>query len=346
MIWKDYLYFTKTERRGIKILTAVLILSLAIPHMAGLLSTKHDYDFSDTADAAASLQAIASLTNTPEHSPGEPGRLAGFDNTEEMVLLTPNRFDPNELSAADWANIGFPERLGRAIQNYLQAGGTFRFREDLKRIYLMQDAWYEHIEAYIDLPSRSEINGSPPNHSRSAQYNPDRSYQGHVEETAASSRQTEEHSMAENAGLSLASSARYPTNRLPPVDINRADTTELTKIRGIGPAFSRRIRNYRELLGGFVCYSQLLEVFGMDSVRWEQLVEQIVIDSLAVQKIQIHHADFSTFVRHPYIDRNLANALTNFVGQHKPIDSLPQLRQLALITDSLYARLAPYLCCE
>jgi competence protein ComEA len=135
----------------------------------------------------------------------------------------------------------------------------------------------------------------------------------------------------------------YPDFNLSPVDINRADTTELTRIRGIGPAYSRRIFGYRNLLGGFYHPDQLLEVYGMDSVRWEQLLPQALIDTSAITKININQADYTTLLRHPYIDNNLAGALVNFRNQHSPLDSLAQIRESFLVTDEVFEKIAPYL---
>jgi len=47
------------------------------------------------------------------------------------------------------------------------------------------------------------------------------------------------------------------------VELNSADTIELTKIKGVGKAFARRIIAYRDLLGGYVRIDQLGEVYGM-----------------------------------------------------------------------------------
>jgi hypothetical protein len=76
--------------------------------------------------------------------------------TEPEANLQPFHFNPNMLSVEEWEEMGLPLRLARAVRNYLAAGGTFRVREDLQRIYLMKDAWYNQLEPYINLPSKDD----------------------------------------------------------------------------------------------------------------------------------------------------------------------------------------------
>jgi competence protein ComEA len=55
------------------------------------------------------------------------------------------------------------------------------------------------------------------------------------------------------------------------VDLNTADTVQLTQLYGIGATFARRIVSYRARLGGFVNKEQLKEVFGIDSEKYAGL---------------------------------------------------------------------------
>lgn len=130
----------------------------------------------------------------------------------------------------------------------------------------------------------------------------------------------------------------------PPIDINRADSAGMQQIRGVGPVFARRITRYRALLGGFVSAEQLLEVYGMDSSRWEGLIPQILIDPSGIEKIRINQANFADLIRHPYIDRKLTIALLNYRRQHGPFREVADIKGSHLICDSVYHRLTPYLC--
>ena len=86
------------------------------------------------------------------------------------------------------------------------------------------------------------------------------------------------------------------------IGINSADTTELKSLPGIGSFFARNIVEYREKLGGYVESSQLLEVYGFDSVRFACIFSYIKLDSVATRKVRVNHDDFKTILRHPYIE--------------------------------------------
>ncbi len=345
MIWKDYIYFSRSERNGIKILSLLLIVIACSPDIIQLFSPGKPVDNDGFIEATIAfekqLEELAHKQTMASHE-----RISAFDpGKEPEVKLQPVRFNPNKLSVGEWEKMGLPARLARAVTNYLAAGGTFRVREDLKRIYLMQDEWYNQLEPFIDLPSKDDrLAGT----SSSNQYQRENRLTG----TSSSNQYRQEDRLA---GASSSNQHRQESrdlspdrynrgfNDLPLIDINRADTTELTKIRGIGMVYSRRIYGYRKLLGGFYHPAQLLEVYGMDTARWEQLLPQTIIDTAAITKINLIQADYATLLRHPYIDRNLAGALVNFRDQHSPLDSLARIKDSFLITDQVYERIAPYL---
>lgn len=55
----------------------------------------------------------------------------------------------------------------------------------------------------------------------------------------------------------------------PAVDVNRASETELTALRGIGPALARRIVEYREENGPFRSLDELIQVRGIGPAKLE-----------------------------------------------------------------------------
>ena len=73
------------------------------------------------------------------------------------------------------------------------------------------------------------------------------------------------------------------------IDLNTADTTLLKQLPGIGGAFAKWIVNYREKLGGYCETEQLLEVYRMDTARFEGLKNQVTIDSAFIpNKLKIN----------------------------------------------------------
>ena len=74
-------------------------------------------------------------------------------------------------------------------------------------------------------------------------------------------------------------------------DLNNADTSQLKKIYGIGDKLSMRILKYRDVLGGFVGMDQLKEVYGLDSLVINRLIENSTIQNeFQPKKININTA--------------------------------------------------------
>ncbi len=128
------------------------------------------------------------------------------------------------------------------------------------------------------------------------------------------------------------------------IDINRADSTDFTRIPGIGPVFSSRIVRYRDLLGGFFEKNQLLEVYGLDSTRYQQIMPHLLVDTTnTIRRIDLNTATFGELIRHPYLDRNQVSALLRLREQHGPFCSPEDIRRSHLIEDYDWRRLRPYL---
>ena len=128
-----------------------------------------------------------------------------------------------------------------------------------------------------------------------------------------------------------------------PVEINRADSSELTNLYGIGPVYASRIVKFRNLLGGFYKPEQLLEVYGMDSVRYKGFIGDIIIDTTAIVKINLNTAGFRDLLRHPYLDYEEVRSIINFRDYHGPFNSPAQLLADSILPESRFESLCPYL---
>jgi DNA uptake protein ComE-like DNA-binding protein len=110
------------------------------------------------------------------------------------------------------------------------------------------------------------------------------------------------------------------------IEINTADSAQLVELYGIGPAFALRILKYRGMLGGFFSPEQLLEVYGMDSVRYEGIAKNIKVDSSTIARINVNEADFKTLLHHPYLDYETVKQICNYREQQGPITCSDSLR--------------------
>lgn len=131
------------------------------------------------------------------------------------------------------------------------------------------------------------------------------------------------------------------TKNIPIVDINIADTNLLKELPNIGASFAKRIVEYRAKLGGFIEKEQLLEVYGMDSMRYENIAEHIVIDSLFdSNKLRINYDAFKVLNRHPYLGYEDVKKIVNYREQKGLITTWEQLS--AIIGNDIEPKLKGY----
>lgn len=127
------------------------------------------------------------------------------------------------------------------------------------------------------------------------------------------------------------------------VDIAKADSIDLLKIKGIGPSFAARIVKYREKLGGFYSMEQLKEVWGItDSVYTGIIPFLIISDTIPFRLINLNTDTFGIFASHPYIKGKIAGLICNYRKQHKSFSSIDDLNHIPLITEENFRKLAHY----
>lgn len=219
-------------------------------------------------------------------------------------------FDPNKNEMQDWISLGFSQKQAQIILKYKNAIGGFKTKEDLGRCFVIDPNKMNELTPYIRIDTSILIKKKPDSSIFPA---PDRSI---------SKKETE------NTII---------------VELNTADSIELLKIQGIGPYFANKILAYRTNLGGYKHKEQLLEIWNFDSSRFAQVYEQIVIDTNQILKIKINHAEADDLKSHPYIRWNLANAIVKYRKQHGNFKSIIEVKNVALMTDSIFNKLYPYL---
>lgn len=217
------------------------------------------------------------------------------------------KFDPNKLDSAGWVKLGFSPKQSASIINYRNAGAVFRKPKDIKKLFVVDNEKYEALLPFIQI---EEVENERPK------------------------EQTKKFPMYEKREV--------PKPKPIIVELNAADTAELKKLYGIGSSFAKRIVKYRELLGGYMSKEQLLEVYGMDTVRYSPISENLVVDTTIRNRININTADFKTLLRHPYLNKNQVKAIVNYRKQHGDFNSISDLQKIHLISKETFNRIAPY----
>ncbi|GGH20310.1 ComEA family DNA-binding protein [Mucilaginibacter phyllosphaerae] len=137
-----------------------------------------------------------------------------------------------------------------------------------------------------------------------------------------------------------------PQSRAKPsivIELNAADSSALTKIEGIGPAYAKRILYYRQRLGGFVNKEQLKEVFGMDDLKYDEIKNQVRADAGRIRKININTVTFDKLRPMPYLNYKQVNAIIEYRNQHGDYISMRDLENIAIIDADILRKIGPYL---
>ena len=109
-----------------------------------------------------------------------------------------------------------------------------------------------------------------------------------------------------------------PFIRIPRLDINRADSTALLDLPGIGPYFAGKVVQYRERLGGYSCPEQLMEIYHFDADKYDGLKDLITCSAAA--PFPIWTATEEQLAQHPHISRAEAHSIILYRQHHSPAD--------------------------
>ncbi len=128
------------------------------------------------------------------------------------------------------------------------------------------------------------------------------------------------------------------------INLDIADSVNLVKLKGIGPVLTSRIIKYRDKLGGFHSTEQIKEVWGINDSLYQSLISTIGIkNKIPFRFIHLNTDTFGILASHPYIKGKLAGLICNYRKQHQSFNSIEELKQLPLITEENFLKLAPYL---
>ena len=123
-MWKDFFYYTKSERRAIYVLLVLMfVLIVALVVVPGERPLPNP--------VALVADSVECCSAAPTVSP---------------ALTT---FDPNQADSAELAALGLPVHVVRNVLKYRQKGGSFSTPESFARIYGLTETQYEELKPYI-----------------------------------------------------------------------------------------------------------------------------------------------------------------------------------------------------
>lgn len=129
------------------------------------------------------------------------------------------------------------------------------------------------------------------------------------------------------------------------IELNKADTSSLKTIPGVGPSYAQRIVKYRESLGGFVSKSQLREIWGVDNELFNQIEPFLTLEP-TINKLRINNVNFNKLNSHPYISYRQAKVIMDIRTRKGKIQSINRLTLLDEFNNKDIERLRPYISFE
>lgn len=312
-IAKEYLTFTKKERRAILVLLIVFGIILVNPY---LFSDTSEVSLSDNRELVDQLKQLIPDSQEPARRPGTNRRNIYF--AEEVVPGSEFfYFDPNTISEDQWMRLGVNARAAATIRKYISRGGRFRKPEDLKKIYTLNTGVAEKLIPWIVITNPEGRKDS---------------------EIVYSSTQN---------FFSGAEDSEQPANRRQPknyfeIEINAVDTATLKRLPGIGSARARAMVRYRTSLGGFISIDQVSEVYNLPDSLFGKLRPYLKLDTGTVRKINLNTAKYAELAAHPYIKRAAAEAILAYRKSHGLFTAVADLKQLHYFDDALLQKLIPY----
>lgn len=365
------LHFSRKERIGAFLLTALCAAVFAFPDVAGWFYPQKNSDFSRF---QSDIQSYRTALESAELPPGD--------------LFA---FDPNTATFDDFVRLGLSEKVAGIIGRYRDKGGRFRTPEDFQKIWSLQKEDYERLLPYIRIETEKGKPANPVAVSRAYElfsFNPNtateqdllrlglppgtvrsilnyRSKGGRFKarEDVGKIYTLDETDFErlkpymlfdglqqQKAALPVAYSEttekadRRSTVIQTPLDINLAGEEEWQRLPGIGEKRSQQIIKYRTSLGGFLSTDQVAEMYGLPDSVFQRIRPLLKMEHADVRKIDINSATPELLDVHPYISIKQAKLIVSYRDQHGPYASVDDLARIAAFSDRKWLeKVKPYL---
>jgi competence ComEA-like helix-hairpin-helix protein len=377
----EYFYYTKTERRGISVLAALLVFFLVLPQLFPFIFKRPNTDFSDFKAQAEQLQALIPTVSN-ETTATNSNTVAAF------------AFNPRTASIETFVQLGLSEKTAKTIVHFREKGGRFKTPEDFKKIWGLKPTDYERLKPFIILEETATSVASKTMTMVATMRNFDPNTADeillkqlglsekqatmivHYREKGGKFRKKEDFSRI--YGLSPEQYQRLepyitiavPSVLVPPVtinnnspqnnvantttfkprapktytaiDINTASSEDWQQLPGIGIGFATRIANYRDKLGGFYSIEQVKETFGLPDSTFQK-IKPYLKPSAVSHKINVNNASLEDLKKHPYLKFKQAELIINYRTQHGKFKDANDLKKIMALPPDVVDKVKAYL---
>jgi competence protein ComEA len=216
------------------------------------------------------------------------------------------RFNPNTSTVADFTTLGLDSFVSKKIIKYRAAGGQFKIRRDLLKIYGIDSSWYKRSYAYIDLPEKIEYKKE-----EAAQ----KSFKGKPEVVRFDLNEADTSQLIAIYGIGSKLAMRILKYR--------------DKLGGF-----ITMNQLNEVYG--------LDSLVINRLREKTFIEA----RFTPTRLKLNQSSEKEFAVHPYLSKEIARAITTYRFQHGAFTSLNDLNNIKSLDEKTLQRMKPYFTLE
>lgn len=367
---KDYFAFTRGEKRGTVVLLLIIVALIAANFSVDLFKSEHQTDFSEfeTAINEFEKEIIADKKSSKE----------------VLTKIELFEFNPNTISDQEWEKLGFKDWQIKTINNYKSKGGNWKTKNDVSKIYGLEESHFEQLKPFILLPNNYKKKNKSYKKKEKVKikyfkFDPNTiskedwkllgfkdwqiktifNYKSQGGSWKSKADVKKIYGLDESDYFKLAPYILLPETTVKKeyskpkkdytkkVDINTADAKELTNLKGIfSEKYAAIIIKHRDKIGGFTAKEQLNDVWNMTEKTYNGFINQVIIGEYEPIKININTSSASQLQTHPYINWKTANAIFKYRKANSNYKKIEDIKKIHLISKKTYLKIAPYLILE
>jgi DNA uptake protein ComE-like DNA-binding protein len=309
-MWKDFFYFSKSQRIGIIVLIVLIVLAMTANYTLKYFFPVTEKDgkafLSEVEAFKKSLVSRDSLLKAERQRQYEERYkkyppYPTFKKDNSYLLFT---FDPNTVDSATFVRLGIKSFIASNINKYRKKGGWFKTPADFGKVYGLTPEKFSELEPYVSIHEKK---------------------------------------LTKSDSLFL---RQKTIKKELMVELNSADTSLLMQVTGIGRGYAKGIVRYRQLTGGFVSVDQLSEIYGMRPENLDIIRPHCMVNTELVRKIKVNSAGVERLKGHPYINFYQSKAIYELRRKKGKLKNISDLKGLPEFTPENLAKIEPYLSFE
>lgn len=293
--FREYFNFSKKERNGVAVLLILILIAFSIPYVYEYFNKSKPLNYKNFNDKINKLYA----NNLSDNNTFKKNK----NNKNSNIKLFD--FDPNTVTKQELIKLGFSKKTCNTFLNYRKSGAKFYKPEDLKNIYGITEHQYKKIEPYIKIKQSERIVKKEYKQQKIAETTTNK----RIEINSADSLQLvslsgigkvlasriikyraflggfySTHQLTEVYGITKATVLKIEkhlivdTSLIQTLNLNTVKFKALNNHPYMSYAETKAVFKYRQLMGKFENYKQLIKNNLVDTSTYRKIKPYIVID--------------------------------------------------------------------